>query len=188
VSHWLYWRHFTEEELSPYGLWADRAREARRPLVDFLRSPTVACQTDNIVVRMLLWPHHLLPADGLINSAHDGDLLSEARTRLNKMFYVDVVENPNLVRGLEGLIGRAIEYRRVNETRAAAQKSRCDLDEHLTPGARELMVQRCRLDLQLWNDVVIRALPGTFVPAIREATITAGIARYQNLLKGRNAA
>jgi hypothetical protein len=50
------------------------------------------------------------------------------------------------------------------------------------------MVQRCRLDLQLWNDVVIRALPGTFVPAIREATITAGIARYQNLLKGRNAA
>ena len=188
LSHWVYWRQYTEEELLPYGLWADRTREARRPLAEFLRSPTVACQTDNIVVRMLLWPHHLLPADGFIKSAHDGELITEARMRLDEMFHVDTFENPNLVGGLEGLIGRSIEYRRVNETRAPTHEFYCDLDEHLTKEARELLTLRCRLDLHLWNHAITRVLPGTSAHVIREAAIGAGIARYRDLLKGRNAA
>jgi hypothetical protein len=186
LSHWLYWRHFTEGELLPYGLWADRVREARRPLAEFLRSPTVACQTDNIVVRMLLWPHNLLPADGLINSAHDQELLAEARVRLDELFHVDALENPNLAAGLEGLIGRSIKYRRLNETRAPTDEFYCDLDEHLTPETRELIDQRCRLDLHLWNDVVTRALPETSARVLRDAAINVGISRYQNLLRGQN--
>jgi hypothetical protein len=188
LSHWLYWRQYTEEELLPYGLWAQRVREARRPLAEFLSSPTVACQTDNIVVRMLLWPHHLLAADGFINSAHDGTLISEARARLGELSHVDAVENPQLIGGLERLIGRSIEYRRINETRASTHESHFDLDEHLTPEARELLVLRSRLDLLLWNSVVMRALPGTSANVIRESAIDAAIARYQSLFKGRNAA
>ena len=137
---------------------------------------------------MLLWPHHLLPADGFISSAHDGTLITEARMRLGELFHVDALENPNLVGGLEGLIGRAIEYRRINETRASTYESHFDLDEHLTPEARELLVLRSRLDLPLWNNVVMRGLPGTSANVIRESAIDAGIARYQSLFKGRNAA
>lgn len=187
LSHWLFWRQHTEAQLLPLGLWAARVREARRPLAEFLRSPTVACQTDNIVIRMLLWPHHLVPADDFINPAHDSRLLAEARARLGTFAHVDVFENPNLAGGLAGLIGRSIAYRRRNEACAPTHETCCDLDRHLTPEAWDLLAERSRLDLFLWNDAAMNNVSGTCAYLARRAAIEGSIARYRKLLRGHAA-
>src|ERR1700729_2142966 len=57
LSHWLYWRQFDDDALKPYGTAGNRVRHARNNLQDFLQKRDIACQTDNLIVRMLLWPN-----------------------------------------------------------------------------------------------------------------------------------
>jgi hypothetical protein len=94
LSHWLYWRSLSDDVLVPLGSWADRVRRSRLPLDQFLSHPCVACQLDNLVVRMLLWPHKLIPVDNYIDPRHDQRLLAEAHDRLAHFSFVDVVESP----------------------------------------------------------------------------------------------
>ena len=183
-SHWLFWRQHSDEQLAPWGLWADRVRTARRPLADFLSSPTVACQTDNIVVRMLLWPHPLVPDDDFINPVHDAALIQEARVRLGKFAHVDVIENPDLVGSLGAFIGRSVDYDRVNGTGAPPDEFRCDLDENLGRDSWELLAQRSRLDLRLWGDTVACNMPGVRTHVLRDAVLNANLNKYRDLLRG----
>jgi hypothetical protein len=183
LSHWLFWRQQGDELLEPWGLWADRVLQARRPLADFLCSPAAACQIDNVVVRMLLWPHPFIPPDDFINPVHDEQLIDEAHARLDKFAYVDVVENPDLIAGLSASIGQPIDYRRVNETCGPPDGFSCDLDQHLASDSWELLARRSRLDLRLWNNVVMRNMPETTAHVVRTKALNASIARYQVLLK-----
>ena len=83
LSLWMYWRSMSDEEVSLFGAWRRVIRLTRQPFIEFLNRPEAACQTDNVYVRMLLWPHPLIPDDGFIDSASDGRLASEAAERLN---------------------------------------------------------------------------------------------------------
>src|SRR5215475_9603486 len=71
LSLWMYWRSFPDEDGAIAGAWGRVRRLTRPPLAEFLNHPEAACQTDNVYVRRLLWPHPLIPDDGFIDSASD---------------------------------------------------------------------------------------------------------------------
>jgi hypothetical protein len=184
LSHWLYWRQLTEPELAPWGDWADFVRLARKPLVNFLTEPTLASQTDNLILRMLLWPHPLIPATQFIDPVHDRHLLRDATARLAEFDFVDVVENDALADRLQCWLGRPFSYDRLNETRPIPQQFRSPLHRELTREAYDLLCVRSRLDLCLWAKIAAHRLPGRNAENLREQTILANVSRYSVLMDG----
>src|SRR5215475_5094838 len=116
LSLWIYWRSFSDEDYAIAGAWGRVQRLTRQPLAEFLNHPEAACQTDNVYVRRLLWPHPLIPDDGFIDSASDERLTSEAAARLKAFDFADVTENPRLEDNVRAFLARPFVYRRVNET------------------------------------------------------------------------
>ena len=94
LSHWLYWRTLSDDSLAAWGTWAQILRQARSPLSEFLSCRDVACQFDNLSVRMLLWPHRLIPDDDFIAIVTMNVLLDEAIARLERFAYADWSRTP----------------------------------------------------------------------------------------------
>jgi hypothetical protein len=182
LSHWLYWRGQSEEHLSLWGTWADRVRLARRPLAIFLSEPSIAAHSDNLVVRMLLWPHPLIPQNSFIEQRHRHELLAEARARLDRFKFLDVVENPLLAARLEAWLGRPFALGRLNETPPVRKELVRPLSEELTEEAFGLLTERSWLDLQLWTDLARHLLPGRDIGDTREAILLRNVARFSALM------
>jgi hypothetical protein len=186
LSLWLFWRQHDDSMLAPWGRWGDHVRLSRQPLARFLRSPLVACQTDNQVLRQLLWPHPLIPDGGFIDPSHDRILVRQARQRLSRFGFVDAIENPGFSQRLEEWLGCPVPTERLNETSAIPDSLRRPLDSELTPEARELLTMRSRLDLELWHGVMQDRMPDTDIAAIRENTRARTLARYAALMAPRS--
>lgn len=184
LSHWLYWRQLTDLELVRWGDWADYVRLARKPLANFLSDPTLACQTDNLILRMLLWPHPLIPMTQFIDPLHDRHLLREATARLEEFDFVDIVENDALVKGLQCWLGRPFSHHRLNETRPIPQQFRSPLHRELTLDAYDLLDARSRLDLCLWSKVAAQRLPDRDAEKLRGRVILANVSRYSVPMDG----
>jgi hypothetical protein len=184
LSHWLYWRQSSDAALTPLGRWADFVRYSRQPLARFLAEPTIACQTDNLALRMLLWPHPLVQGDRFIEAIHDESLFLEAEARLRTFDFVDVIENEKFPRNLETWLGRPHCYERVNETLAIPAEYCSPLSYEFTSEAYGLLVARSRLDLRLWTSVAKKHLPNCDISALRERTILSSVARYSLLMAG----
>jgi hypothetical protein len=182
LSHWLFWRSHTDAELAPWGAWAERVRKSRKPLVSFLDDPMLAGQTDNLALRMLLWPHPLLPEDRFIDPASDSCLLREANARLDEFDFVDIVENVAFEDRLQSWLGRSFSHARVNETRPIPLAFRTPLHAELASEALELLQSRSRLDFHLWARIVGSRLPGKDLFELRQQTILANLARYGVLM------
>lgn len=182
LSHWLYWRAVSENLLEPLGEWADYVRQARKPLRDFLSCPDVACQTDNLGVRMLLWPHRLIPDGGFIKSRNDNALMDEAMARLKQFAFADVIENPRLQANLKAWLGRPVQYPLANETAAVPFPLKRPLHDELTPEAIDLLETRARLDRELWTFVAQQHLGTAEVEALRERAILRNVARHSWLM------
>jgi hypothetical protein len=182
LSHWLFWRQQSDLTLIRLGRWADFVRHSREPLVRFLAEPAIACQTDNLALRMLLWPHPLIQGDRFIEPIHDEPLFMEAEARLRMFDFVDILENEKLSQKLEHWLGRALRYERVNETIAIPVEYRRPLSLELTSHAHELLTARSRLDLRLWTSVVKQRLPDCEITTLRERTILSNVAKYRVLM------
>jgi hypothetical protein len=182
LSHWLYWRQHTDEDLLLWGEWADRVREARKPLAAFLNDSALACTTDNLMLRMLLWPHPLIPMDRFIDPRNDEQLVSDALARLLAFDFVDIVENRSFIHRLSCWLGRRFEYGRHNETKPIPDQLRAPLHRELTPEAHELLEVRSRLDLRLWAQIAAYHRPDRPVSKLREQTILANVARHSVLM------
>jgi len=182
LSHWMFWRQNTDAMLSSWGSWSDMVRSSRQPLARFLNLPALACQIDNLILRMLLWPHALIREDQFIEPIHDERLLLDASARLRELAFLDVIENVNFPRNLEHWMGHALLHGHDNETRFIPQQYRSPLHREITPEAFELLHLRSRLDLRLWQMVVNERLPGCDVAALRERTTLAAMARYGALM------
>ncbi len=155
-------------------------RLARLPLRDFLQDPDLARQTDNLVVRTLLWPHKLIPKGDFIDSAHDRRLLREARGRLRRFHFADIVENAGSRARLEQWLGRSIVLPRENETTKIPAELRSPLYAELSP-AHGLLEDRSRLDLHLWNDLAVQ-LTGNTPMTLRTRTVMGSCSRYGALM------
>jgi hypothetical protein len=182
LSHWLFWRGQTDENLASWGSWADRVRLARKPLAAFLSEQSLVCQLDNLVVRMLLGPHELIPVDNVIAVRHGRKLLSEARRSLAAFALVGLFENPRLSSDLRRWFGQDFVLGRHNETGRIPELLRRPLAEELTQEAVDLLSARSWLDLELWKDVARRCLPAPDVTHVRDRTVLRNIARYATLM------
>jgi len=182
LSHWLYFRQHTDADLGTWGEWGNRVKLARKPLADFLNETSLAFQTDNLVVRMLLWPNPFVPDDQFIDPINDGALLRQAMVRLRKFDFVDIVEDRASVRRLRRWLGYRFTYRRLNETAAIPRQFRSSLQSELTAEAYECLYARSRLDLRIWSEVAANQLQDLDVCKLREQTLSANIARYSVLM------
>lgn len=182
LSHWLYWRQYADSDLAPWGDWADLMRLSHAPLDRFLSEPALACQIDNVTLRMLLWPHPLIAPARFIEPIHDSRLLQEAMARLQKFDFVDIVESDTFVDRLRCWLGHPFDYCRFNETLTIPDEFRTSLRLELTPNAHELLYARSRLDLYIWSKVAARRLPACDVAKLREQSLLANVSRYSVLL------
>ncbi|HZF77468.1 MAG TPA: hypothetical protein VE033_16700 [Acetobacteraceae bacterium] len=178
LSLWLYWRALPSATLSFWGTWAERARQSHRPLLDFLTVPEVACQTDNQVTRLLLWPHELIPDWGFIPRDADAVLLDAARRALSTLDYVGLSEDPDLDRRVGDFLGSAFSRPRVNETPSLKPEHRPVLAHEMNVPTLEALFQRTRLDAALWSEVVRAAMPRQNPLMLGEQAFLGNLFRY----------
>src|SRR5499426_2016394 len=183
LSLWMYWRSFPDEDGAIAGAWGRVRRLTRQPLAGFLNHPEAACQTDNVYVRRLLWPHPLIPDDGFIDSASDERLTSEAAARLKAFDFADVIENPRLEDNVRAFLARPFVYRRVNETPPMPSELRVPLEQELTREAL-LLVEHCsRLDRELWRALAAERIAGADPTALSDDTFRRTVTRHAALMR-----
>ncbi len=187
VSFWLFWRSWTDEQLGNWGEFGKLVALARNPLEHFLAQKELAVQFDNLYVRMLLWPHPLLPEDDLIDPRHDAKLRRDATKLLSGFSYTDVVENPELARNLETWLGRPFEYAHVNETLPLGEKVATALHRELTPAAFSALENCTRLDRHLWELIARERSSNQQATVWRRQILLRNMARYALLAAGRAA-
>lgn len=179
LSHFLHWRGRPDNVLESWGDWSQRIRLSHGGLHDFLSDDRIACQTDNIAVRMLLWPDQRLPPAGFINVMDDQALLADAMGVLGRYVYADTIENPRFQAKMTEWLGREIILPRSNVTDSVPSERRLDFASLLTPQAMGLMHERTRLDDQLWRAVLA---PPLNVDIVRLTALTQAVARYGALM------
>ncbi len=182
LSHWLYWRGHSDEQLAPWGAWGARVKQSRRKLAEFLQEPSIAFHTDNLTVRMLLWPHPLVPVNGFIDPAHGDQLLAEARARLLDFQFLGVVENQRLFADLSDWLGMAVDPLRLNETNPIPLHLRESLTGELSAKALEQLHRCSRLDLALWHEVAERTVHAGDAGLLRQSAMMRNVARYAEMM------
>ncbi len=184
LSHFLFWRGHTNERLQPWGAWAEAVKLARLPLAEFLAAPILACQNDNLALRMLLWPHKLIPDDGFIAPSSDRPLLTKAMSQLNRLAFTGVVEDPGLAHNFSRFLGRPLSVPAENRTAPLQAQSRGALHDHLTKQAWAQLNSLSRLDRVLWRAVVKNTCPAQDPSALQEETLARSVARFAALMAG----
>jgi hypothetical protein len=184
LSHWIYWRSISDRKLRHWGDWADCVRCSHGSLGDFLNAPQVACVTDNILLRMLLWPHPLIPDGGFIAPGHDAVLMLAARERLAQLAYADVIENPDFLSDFSQWLQRPLDYSEKNVTRYLPARRTVDMHQELNDRSMALLDARTRLDLRLWQLTAQQRLRRGTIEDLRVASIARSIARHSRLACG----
>ena len=182
LSHWVYWRAQPADHVSAWGSWARISLAGRDHLADFLGRRDIAFQTDNLALRLLLWPNKLLPPDDFIAEHDDDALLEAALMRLRGFAYADVVENPRLVANASAWCGTPVTVPVANATPAVPAEFRVSLRGELTALAYDRLCARSRLDLWLWTAVAERRAQGVDVARLCEYAMAQAVARCSELL------
>lgn len=178
LSLWLYWRQTDPGSLEVWGAWDNAVRKAYKPLEEFLNAPEPACQTDNALVRMLLWPDDRIPVGAFIDRGHDDALVADASARLLTFDFLSVVEVPDLQSRLQAWLGRELVMGWRNETARMPASLRSSLDRELTVEACRRLEDLSRLDLALWRNVVRMTLPSVDHTLLRRRVIEANVERH----------
>jgi len=183
LSHWVYWRCMSDEYLVRWGSWRDCIKLSRGTLKDFLTDQRIACQTDNLATRMLLWPDERIGNDSFITRDQDSRLLRDALNRLNSFAYSDIIENPQFHQNLSRWFNTDLPMMHLNPTARVPENMRIRLDKELDQETLSLLDDRCRLDAKLWSLLAIRRLPkGANIPSLQRQVTMRSIARYGALL------
>ncbi len=182
LSHYLFWRGFTPAQLDPWGAWADYSRIAEQPLAVFLTDPRIACQTDNVATRLLLWPNAAIPPGNFIDPAYDAGLIAQARAALDTLHFADLTENPAFTANLAAFLGTPPRpLARHNETPRLPPHLRMPAAAALSSAALDALRARTRLDNALWHDRA--AALGIAEPAcLAEDARLQGTAHFADLL------
>ncbi len=197
LSHWFYLRGYTDAHLSQFGNWASHLAVARQPLRVFLTTPSIACLTDNVITRMLLGPHDLIPQGDFIDERVDQMLLEQALERLAVLDFVDIIENnamrSRLLIWLGAVWGQTfwskLERRlngpprgNPNEARPPLFGERWPMTDELGADGAALLATRSRLDAVLWRQVASTLPDRDRFLASERAYYDSTCARYDRML------
>jgi hypothetical protein len=155
---------------------------AYKSLAGFLSDQTVASNTDNMTVRMLLWPDPDIPNGSFIDPRADRRLVDAALARLDGFAFVDLVENPMMVENLQAWLARPISYGRMNETARLPAALRSPLAIELTQDAFDLIDARSRLDREVWLAWARYRIAHMNAEAVAESTFIRNVARHSTLM------
>jgi hypothetical protein len=179
ISHYSFWRGWTDaahDDWEPYGA-SRRAAELDWP--DFVEDPSIAAQTDNVALRLLLGDDPRVPIDDFIDPADSDSLVADAIERLARLGHVDVIEHGDAVWGRLGAwIGHDLRAERRNETVDASGRP-TDWPRWFTPRSALALCRRTALDRELWNAAAERhaSLGRDALAALAEATYSTQVAR-----------
>ena len=184
LSHWIYWRSLTWFSLRHWGgEWSERLKMARLPLRGFLSRPEIACQTDNIIIRMLVWPHKLLHDDQFIDPANDEALLALALENLENCDFAGITERGSAVyREFSAWLGSKLDLPTLNPAQKMRRAARTKLNNELTPETLDLLQARVRLDNRLWKRLATRNMSPSEADRLQHNAILQAIARFSALL------
>jgi hypothetical protein len=184
ISHWLFWRSQSDEELASLGSWGNVVKRARAPLHDFLKDPDIFCQTDNVAVRMLLSPHPRITLNAPIDSRDDIKLLRTAQDVLSCFSFVDVMENSQMSQRLEDWLGAPFKLSLRNVTKATPINFQSSLRRELDDETLALLETRTRLDRVLWHTIARRQQTGIASPSLERSAIMRSFSRAEKILAG----
>jgi hypothetical protein len=184
LSHWIYWRSLTWFSLRHWGAeWSERLKLARLPLRDFLSRPEIASQTDNIMTRMLVWPHRLLPGDQFIDPANDEALLAAALENLENCDFAGITERGAAVyREFSGWLGMKLDLPTLNPAQKMRRAARTRLHTEVTPETLGLLQARVRLDTRLWQRLASLHMSASEADRLQHDAILQAVARFSGLL------
>lgn len=195
LSNWYYFRNYTEETIRGYGGFGAYISEAKKTFVEYLSFAPMACQNDNLIVRLLLWPNELIPIDGFIDEANDDELVESALQEILKFQFFDCLENRdlkvNLFNWLKGIYGRSVweplEHMIAgdvvinrNEAKPYWKTDQFDIISNISE-ARPMLDHLTRLDAKLWIKVATMRIGEDFVGNDGIKYFDEVISRYQNL-------
>ena len=178
ISAWLFARAHSDFNLRHWGSLAGWMRAARSNLLDYIDNPNVAAHVDNVSVRLLLWPHELIPSDAFIDPDHDDELFEEAVAMLDTFEYVRVVEDPDYVPGLGEWLGRPLTMPRLQQVSGLPQPDSPDLAAEVSGSGADRLRWRTRLDERLWSHVAARAFASDQLDEVRERAYQQAVERY----------
>lgn len=144
-------RSFSDEFVSYFGTHGMALVRARLPLKDFLGHPYFAANYDNVMTRMLLHGHPLIPSADFIDASSDKELVGEALNKLRDFSFVSAVDSPAVTKDISDFLGRELTLEKENEASVVPQHLRCDLRSELDDETFNLLERHSRLDLALWN-------------------------------------
>jgi hypothetical protein len=201
LSHWFYLGNYTDDVLALYGDWGQTMALARCSLAKFISAPAIACHTDNLMTRMLLWPHDRIPPAGFIAPQDDTMLIAAARAAIDRFRFTDVLENVTMYDRLMSFLRQAygqtvwsrlerlIYARRAasrNEAAPPQPSARQPMADELTDQCLSLLDQRSRLDRHLWRHVAARVLPQVELDALADKSYQRTVGRFDRLIAASN--
>jgi hypothetical protein len=157
-------------------------RAARSDLLDYIDNREVAAHVDNVIVRLLLWPHDLIPDDDFIDPIHDAQLFEEAVAMLDTFEYVRVVEDPDYVTDLDEWLGRPLTIPRLQQVNGLPQPDTPDLAAEVSGSGADRLRWRTRLDERLWSHVAARAFASDQLDEVRERAYQDAVDRYSAMV------
>jgi hypothetical protein len=153
------------------------------PLRDFLSHPEIACQTDNVMTRMLAWPHKLIPDDQFIDPANDEALLAIAVENLKNCDFAGITERGSAVyREFSDWLGIKLDLPTLNPAQKMRRSARTKLNAELTAETLVLLGERVRLDAQLWKRLAVLKMSESQADQLRQNAILQAVARFSALL------
>lgn len=185
ISQWMHCRALTEFDIRHWGPGAEAFRAGWQPLHAYLEHRLVATNTDNTIARFLAWPHGAMPGNDFIAESDDDAVFAAALARLDRMAYVDLVENSAFLDDFAVWLGRPLSGTRLNERAYIPKKMRLDFDVELSSRTRELLAHRTRIDLRLWQHVADRVLPGQNHAEVLDASLSLAVSRYVESYRNR---
>lgn len=156
LSHYEYWRGLPADQRDEDSSWSLTASARELDFDEWLCSPRIAYQTDNVVLRTLLDGHPSIPDDDFIDPATLSTLVPEALRRSASIGWVDLVERgDDMWQGLAARIDRPLQRTRVNTT-----EHRADLPTNaaavVSDRAVEALYRNTRADRDIWLAVASR--------------------------------
>jgi hypothetical protein len=153
LSHYSFWRGWDDQVHDGWAPYAASRVAATSDWYDFLLEPSIAAQTDNLCVRMLIGADPAVPLDGFIEGDDLDALTNRAIASLDNLGYVDLIERGDECwSGLGEWLGTELVVPRVNVTQLASGP-RIDRAWFGDGGA---LSDRTRGDRRLWDHIAER--------------------------------
>ncbi len=177
LSQYTFWRSWGDDQ---HEVWHpfDASLASRRPLSEYASNPAVACISDNLVSRLILGPHPLIPVDAHIAPADIDAVAAAACEQLDLIGHVDVIERGEATyAALEEWFGSPLSRERLNETQLDRGR-RVDLDDLTDRSTLALVNDRSAADLQIWHHVADKRTPSaTAVRSLADTSFAASLTK-----------